>query len=84
MHFVSISKWYIRIMHAEKVKKILSHIKLRRIELEYTQKQVADKLNINQNMYSKIEKNQVRLTSEVFLLVCDALDIDACELLRSV
>jgi len=71
-------------MYREKVKSILYHIKLRRQELGYTQKYMAHKLCIHQNMYSKIEKNQVKFTADVFLLICEVLEMDACKLLKLV
>jgi transcriptional regulator with XRE-family HTH domain len=71
-------------MHEKKVKIILTNIKLRRKALGYTQQCMADKLGINQNVYSKIELNNIRLTACRFLLICDLLEVEVDEILKGI
>ncbi len=71
-------------MYEERTAKILTLIKERRIGLGYSQKQMADKLNISQNIYSKIELNYVTLTAGRFLLICEILQLNASDLLSGV
>jgi len=70
-------------MYKKRIKKILINIKLRRLELGYSQKFMADKLQISQNLYSKIEMNNIKLIACRFLVICDVLGIDAAKLLSA-
>jgi len=45
---------------------------------------VAEKLHVTQNVYSKIESNKIKLTACRLSLLCDILEIDIVNLLRSV
>jgi transcriptional regulator with XRE-family HTH domain len=69
-------------MYEKKVKKILSKIKKRRVQLGYTQKHLADHLGISQNIYSKIELNNIKLTACRFMVICTVLEIDPADLLK--
>lgn len=69
-------------MYGEQVSAVLAAIKKRRVELGYSQEFVASKLGISQNIYSKVESNQIKLTAERFVIICEVLQIDAGELLR--
>lgn len=70
-------------MYKKRIKKILIKIKFRRVKLGYTQSFMADKLNISQNTYSKIEQNKLKLTVCKFVVICELLKIDTAELLNS-
>jgi len=69
-------------MYKERIKKIITTIKAKRIALGYSQNYVADKLGISQNMYSKLELGKTPITACKFLLICYLLDINARELLQ--
>lgn len=70
--------------YKKEINKILATIKKRRVRLGYTQLFVAEKLQITQNVYSKIESNKIKLTVCRLSMICDTLEIDIAELLRSV
>jgi len=70
-------------MYEEKIKNILATIKVKRTKLGYSQNHIADKLGISQNMYSKIELGKTQITACKFLMICDALEINADEMLRN-
>jgi transcriptional regulator with XRE-family HTH domain len=70
-------------MYEKKVKKILAKIKKKRSQLGYTQKYMADYLGISQNIYSKIELNHIQLTACRFMVICDVLDLDPAETLKT-
>lgn len=55
---------------------ILHQFKGKREQLNLSQKDVADKLNISQVSYSKIESGKTALTVETFFAICDILQID--------
>lgn len=55
---------------------ILHQFKGRREQLNLSQKDMADKLNISQVSYSKIESGKTALTVETFFSICDILKID--------
>jgi len=69
-------------MYKKKVKIILKNIKKRRLELGYTQEYMAHKLGIQQNVYSKIELNNIKLTACRFLLICELLEIEATKIIK--
>jgi transcriptional regulator with XRE-family HTH domain len=71
-------------MYEKELNRILATIKGRRSQLGYSQMFVAEKLNITQNVYSKIESNKIKLTACRLSTICDILDIDVIELMRSV
>ena len=56
-------------------------IRNKRRELGYTQAEVAAKLGIRQNTYSKIERNDIRFTVDIFLMICEILGMEPDELL---
>ena len=70
-------------MYEEEIKNITKTIKVRRIELGYSQTYMAGHLSISQNMYSKIELNKTQITACKFLMICDLLEINAGELLNA-
>jgi transcriptional regulator with XRE-family HTH domain len=68
--------------YEEKIKNILTNIKVKRTKLGYSQNHIADQLGISQNMYSKIELGKTQITACKFLKICDLLEIQADELLN--
>jgi transcriptional regulator with XRE-family HTH domain len=70
-------------MYEKKVKIILKNIKKRRAELGYTQEYMAHKLGIKQNVYSKIELSNIKLTACRFLLICELLDVEVGKMIKS-
>jgi transcriptional regulator with XRE-family HTH domain len=70
-------------MYEEKIKNILTNIKVKRTKLGYSQTHIADRLGISQNMYSKIELGKTKITACKFLMICDLLEMNAAELLRT-
>jgi transcriptional regulator with XRE-family HTH domain len=71
-------------MYENELNKIITTIKSRRSQLGYSQLFVAEKLHITQNVYSKLESNKIKLTACRLSLICDILEIDTVNLLRSV
>ncbi|WP_179414052.1 helix-turn-helix domain-containing protein [Mucilaginibacter sp. E4BP6] len=71
-------------MYEKELNRILAIVKRRRLQLGYSQMFVAEKLHITQNVYSKIESNKIKLTVCRLSIICDILDIDVIELMRSV
>jgi transcriptional regulator with XRE-family HTH domain len=71
-------------MYEKELDKILTAIKKRRTQLGYSQMFVAEKLQITQNVYSKTEANKIKLTVCRLSMICDILEIDVLELMRSV
>ena len=69
-------------MYKKKVKVILKNIKKRRLELGYTQDYMAHKLGIKQNVYSKIELNNIKLTACRFLVICELLEIEVTKIIK--
>lgn len=57
-------------------------IKRRRSKLGYSQKYMADKLGVSQNMYSKFELNYSKITVCRFVAICEVLEINPCEVLQ--
>lgn len=55
-----------------------------RIEKGYTQKQLAERIGVDQSYISKIEKGKTKgLTMDKFLKLADALQVTPCELLNA-
>jgi transcriptional regulator with XRE-family HTH domain len=73
-----------KIMYKKEINKILVTVKKRRLQLGYSQVFVAEKLYVTQNVYSKIESNKIKLTACRLSLICDIMEIDIVNLLRSV
>jgi transcriptional regulator with XRE-family HTH domain len=71
-------------MYTKQINKILASIKKKRLALNYSQTFVADKLQITQNVYSKIESNKIKLTACRLSQICEVLEMDVVKLLRSV
>jgi len=69
-------------MYKKKVKVVLKNIKKRRLELGYTQDYMAHKLGIQQNVYSKIELNNIKLTACRFLVICELLEIEVTKIIK--
>ena len=53
----------------------ISRIKVRRLELGYSQYKVAELAGITQPFYNEIERGAKRPSLEVFFRICDALKI---------
>jgi len=70
-------------MYEKRIIRILALIKHRRLKLGYSQKYMADKLGISQNMYSKFELNYSKITVDRFVSVCKVLEIDPQEVLKA-
>jgi len=71
-------------MYEKELKGILKTVKNKRLKLGYSQMFVAEKLQITQNVYSKIEADKIKLTVCRLSMICDILDIDIAELITSV
>ena len=71
-------------MYEKELKIILSVIKSKRLQSGYSQMFVAEKLGITQNVYSKMEASKIQLTVCRLSMICDILDINIIELMRSV
>ncbi|QXV63797.1 helix-turn-helix transcriptional regulator [Mucilaginibacter sp. 21P] len=56
---------------------VLCRLKEVRCHQGLTQKDIAAKLNVSQNAYSKIENGRTNLQLSVFFLICEILDIEA-------
>jgi transcriptional regulator with XRE-family HTH domain len=54
---------------------VLANIRRSREALNLSQKEVADRLNMSQNAYSKLELGYTKLTLQHFLLIADALNV---------
>lgn len=54
---------------------VLANIRRSREALHLSQKEVADRLNMSQNAYSKLELGYTKLTLQHFLLIADALNV---------
>lgn len=55
-----------------------------RIEKGYTQKQLAERIGVDQSYISKIEKGKTKgLTMDKFLKLADALQVTPCKLLNA-
>lgn len=57
------------------MKKIGKRIQERRKELNFTQQEVYERLNISQNHYSRIENGHVGMSFEILLEICDILQV---------
>ena len=55
---------------------ILNIIKKRRIELNFTQKDIANVLNINQNSYSLIERGTQKMLASELMQIIKILELD--------
>lgn len=55
-------------------------IRLKRLQLGYSQEYMGFKLGITQKSYCKIEKGETRLTVEMLLNICDVLELNPKEL----
>lgn len=64
------------------VSQIISAIRRRRMRLQYSKEYVADKLNISQNKYSRIELGKTTLTLSQLFQICDVLEMDVQEILK--
>jgi transcriptional regulator with XRE-family HTH domain len=70
-------------MYEKELNKILVAIKKKRAQLGYSQTFVAEKLEITQNVYSKLEANKIKLTVCRLSVICDILEINIIDLIRS-
>jgi transcriptional regulator with XRE-family HTH domain len=65
-----------------KADKILTKIRSRRLELNYSQDYVASQLNLQQSAYNKLENGSRKLTVEKLLEIAVILNLDKNELLQ--
>jgi len=63
------------------IKKVAGNIKNARLYRNYSQDYLAQKLNISQNAYSKIELGYTRVTVERLFIIADVLNVDPCDFL---
>jgi len=66
----------------QRVKTIISAIRIIRERKNYKQEYLAMKLNISQNAYSKIELGKHPLTINCLLLIAQVLETDVFELIN--
>jgi len=59
---------------------IIEKLRTQRESKGLTQKQVANKLAVSQNAYSKVELGQTKITLNVLFAIADILDIQVAEL----
>lgn len=64
------------------VEGIRERIKIIRIEKGYSQDYMADRLNISQNAYHKLEKGHTKIHLEKFIHITKILEVDFLELLK--
>lgn len=57
------------------MKEIGKRIQERRKELNLTQQEVYEKLNVSQNHYSRIENGHVGMSFEILLEICEILQV---------
>jgi transcriptional regulator with XRE-family HTH domain len=62
------------------VNNILTKIRCKRLEKNYSQKYLATKLNISQSYYAKIENGNTKLTVEGLLEIAEILNLNILEL----
>jgi transcriptional regulator with XRE-family HTH domain len=65
-----------------KIDKILSKIRSKRHDLNYSQEYVASLLKVSQGSYNKIENGSVELTVKTLFELIAILDIDDKELIK--
>jgi transcriptional regulator with XRE-family HTH domain len=63
------------------IKTVSQNIKYARLFRNYSQTYLAEKLNMSQNGYSKIELGYTQISLENFLIIADVLDVDIMDLL---
>jgi transcriptional regulator with XRE-family HTH domain len=63
------------------VDKILSQIRAKRQELNYSQEYVASLLKISQGSYNKIENGTTELTVKTLLEIVEILDLENMEMI---
>ncbi len=63
------------------IKRLGTKIRKYRELKDYSQEYMAQKLNINQSQYSRIEKNASDISIEKALKICETLEISISELL---
>ncbi|AMR34037.1 hypothetical protein A0256_22610 [Mucilaginibacter sp. PAMC 26640] len=56
-------------------------IRMRRLDLNYSQDYIAGKLGMSQNAYSKLELGHTGITIGKFLVICQALELHPGELI---
>lgn len=62
------------------VEYILTKITIKRLEKNYSQHYIAQKLNISQSYYNKIENGKKEITLRQLLQITEILNIDNTEL----
>jgi transcriptional regulator with XRE-family HTH domain len=64
------------------VKDIRERIKKIRVEKGYSQEYMADRLNISQNAYHKLERGHTRIHLQKFIEISKILEIEISELIN--
>ncbi|QPH38264.1 helix-turn-helix domain-containing protein [Pedobacter endophyticus] len=70
-------------MDEEKIKLICTKIRLKRIEMGYSQEYMAYQLSISQNVYSQNERNIKNVPFYRVLLLVNILGLDISELINA-
>lgn len=71
-------------MHVDREKKLRSVLREARERQRLSQKQLADRLYKPQSFISKIESGERNLNVVEFLELCDAMNVDAVEIISEV
>jgi transcriptional regulator with XRE-family HTH domain len=66
------------------LKPLLRTIRRKREEKGLTQEYMAKKLSTSQNVYSKLELGQTKLTVERLTIICEILNLELKELLNNI
>jgi len=64
------------------VNDIRERIKKIRVEKGYSQEYMADRLNISQNAYHKLERGHTRINLQKFLEISKILEVETSELIN--
>ena len=71
------------ILIQQRLKEILFKIRNRRLEKEFTQTYVAEKLGIGQVAYHKLERNKTKLNLAMLLKLAIILEVEATYFLKN-
>jgi len=66
------------------IDKLRSFLKARRLELKISQAQLATDLNLTTSGYRKMENGQSPISIERFVMICELLGSNPCELLEGI
>lgn len=62
--------------------RIINAIRLKRVQLGYSQEYMAHRLGLTQNAYCKIELGYTRITLAQLFLICDFFGVDVIDMLE--